>query len=47
MQSQEIYLQALPQRKNRKYLPKCQLSMKIEEIIKSRGWTQQQAAEVL
>lgn len=26
---------------------KCQLSMKIEEIIKSRGWTQQQAAEVL
>lgn len=26
---------------------KCQLSMKIEEIIKSRRWTQQQAAEVL
>ena len=28
-------------------LIKCQLSMKIEEIIKSRRWTQQQAAEVL
>ena len=28
-------------------LVKCQLSMKIEEIIKSRRWTQQQAAEVL
>ncbi|MDO5693658.1 MAG: helix-turn-helix transcriptional regulator [Pseudomonadota bacterium] len=28
-------------------LVKSQLSMKIEEIIKSRGWTQQQAAEVL
>lgn len=26
---------------------KCRLSMKIEEIIKSRRWTQQQAAEVL
>ncbi|MCL2714964.1 MAG: helix-turn-helix domain-containing protein [Alphaproteobacteria bacterium] len=28
-------------------LIKCQLSIKIEEIIKSRRWTQQQAAEVL
>lgn len=28
-------------------LVKCQLSMKIEEIIKARRWTQQQAAEVL
>jgi len=28
-------------------LVKCQLSMKIEEIIKSRRWTQQQAAEAL
>jgi len=28
-------------------LVKCHLAMKIEEIIKSRRWTQQQAAEVL
>jgi predicted XRE-type DNA-binding protein len=28
-------------------LIKCQLAMKIEEIIKSRRWTQQQAAEVM
>jgi predicted XRE-type DNA-binding protein len=28
-------------------LVKCQLSMKIEEIIKSRRWTQQQAAQAL
>ncbi|MBQ6657403.1 MAG: XRE family transcriptional regulator [Ottowia sp.] len=28
-------------------LAKCRLCMKIEEIIKARGWTQQQAAAVL